>query len=87
LWLVMKTAGFLSVTLCPSPPAKVVSLSIGNLEGTMGDTDENIVEKLVDTINDVVETVTTTAADALSDAMEQFGERGGQAPSRRDRCP
>jgi hypothetical protein len=58
-------------------PAKVVSLVIGNLEATMGDTDKNIVEKLVDTINDVVETVTTTAADALSDAMEpdQIPER------------
>jgi len=87
LWLVLKTAGFLSVTFCPSPPAKVVSLSIGNLEGTMGDTDENIVEKLVDTINDVVETVTTTAADALSDSMEpDHAPEGDNAKRNREGC-
>jgi hypothetical protein len=53
------------------PPAKVVSMPLGNLGGcAMGDTDKNIIEKLVDTINDVVETATITAADALNDAME-----------------
>jgi hypothetical protein len=57
-------------SFCLSPRGKVVSLPFGNLEGPMGATDKNIVEKLVDTINDVVETVTTTAADALSDAIE-----------------
>lgn len=51
-------------------PFRRLQKPVGNLEGPMGDTEKNIVEKLVDTINDVVETVTTTVADALSDANE-----------------